>query len=128
MEAATNAALREQPSAWLAIHDDDDTWRPEFLERMVGRLQATGGGAAVCQSLLVTEAWDGSDYVSRQVSAWGPLPHALTTADLADRNRFPPISLLVRRSLADAVGPFHEGLPALGDWHFNRRLAAHVLQ
>jgi SAM-dependent methyltransferase len=125
MEAATNAALRERPSAWLAIHDDDDTWRPEFLERMVGRLQATGGGAAVCQSLLVTEAWDGSDYVSRQVSAWGPLPHALTAAYLADSNRFPPISLLVRRSLADTVGPFHEGLPALGDWHFNRRLAAH---
>ena len=125
MEAATNAALRAQASDWLAIHDDDDTWQPEFLERMIGQLQATGGGAAVCQSLLVIEAWDGSDYVVRHASAWEPLPHAITAADLADRNRFPPIALLVRRSRADAVGLFHEGLPALGDWHFNRRLAAH---
>lgn len=124
MEAATNAAIAAYGGEFVAIHDDDDSWRPEFLERMVGRLESTGSGAAVCQSQVVNEWWNGVEHVPVQVRDWDHLSHPLGPADLALANRFPPISLLVRRSMADAVGPFHESLPALGDWHFNRRLAA----
>lgn len=124
MEAASNAGIAAGPGEFIAIHDDDDSWSPEFLERMVGRLHATGDMAAVSRSRLVREAWKEGEYVRRQVVEFGPLVDCITAADLVSSNRFPPISLVFRRQAYDEVGPFPEELPALGDWLFNRRLAA----
>ena len=124
MEAATNAGIAAAPGEFIAIHDDDDTWSPDFLERMVQRLDATGRGAAVSHSRIVREAWDGGDYVRQRIVEFGPSLNEITAADLASQNHFPPISFLFRRRVYEEVGPFHEGLPALGDWHFNRRVAA----
>ena len=124
MEAATNAGIAAGQSEFIAIHDDDDTWSPEFLERMVQRLDTTGRGAAVSHSRIVREAWDGSDYVRQGVVEFGPTLDQITAADLASHNHFPPISFLFRRRVYEEVGSFHEGLPALGDWHFNKRVAA----
>ena len=124
MEAASNAGIAAQTGEFIAIHDDDDTWSPDFLECMVAHLHATGGGAAVCRTRIVRERWDGSDYVREKVEEFGPGKASVTAEDLAGGNQFPPIAFVFRRSLYDAVGGFHEGLPALGDWHFNRRVAA----
>jgi SAM-dependent methyltransferase/GT2 family glycosyltransferase len=124
MEAASNAGIAARPSEFIAMHDDDDAWSPDFLERMVAHLHATGGRAAVCRTRIVRERWDGSDYVREQVEEFGPEKPSVSAEDLAVGNQFPPISLVFRRSLYDEVGGFHEGLPALGDWHFNRRIAA----
>ena len=124
MEAASNAGIAAGPGEFIAIHDDDDSWSPEFLERTVGRLHAAGAGAAVCRSRLEREAWDGREYVRRRVLEFGPETEMVTAGDLADHNVFPPIAMLFRRSMFEAVGPYHEGLPALGDWQFNKRLAA----
>lgn len=47
MEAASNAGLAATTSEYVAIHDDDDLWAPEFLERTVAALEesgAIGGG------------------------------------------------------------------------------------
>jgi len=124
MEAASNAGIAAGPANFIAIHDDDDTWSPEFLERMVGRLHATGKLAAVSRTRLVREAWDGREYVRRKMLDFGPETAVVTADELTDRNVFPPIALLVRGSAVAAVGPYHEALPALGDWQFNKRLAA----
>ena len=35
MEAASNAGLAATTSEYVAIHDDDDLWAPELLERTV---------------------------------------------------------------------------------------------
>jgi SAM-dependent methyltransferase len=123
MEAASNAGIASGPGEFIAIHDDDDSWSPEFLERMIARLSATGGGAAVSRCRLVREAWNGREYALVQMVDFGPETNEITAADLAGRNAFPPIALLCRRSMFEAVGPYHEGLPALGDWQFNKRLA-----
>jgi hypothetical protein len=124
MEAASNAGIAAAPGDFIVIHDDDDGWQPEFLERTIGRLHATGEMAVVSRSRLVREAWNGVEYAPRQIVEFGPPADQLTAADLARCNHFPPIAFVFRRRIYDEVGPFHEGLPALGDWHFNRRVAA----
>lgn len=123
MEAASNAGIAAGQGEFIAIHDDDDSWSPEFLERMVGRLHATDAAAAVCRSRLVHESREGGSYVRRRWTECGPLVERITADELATSNRFPPIAFLFRRSVYDEVGPFHEGLPALGDWLFNRCVA-----
>lgn len=124
MEAASNAGIAAAAGDYVAIHDDDDTWSPDFLARMVAGLHAGGHAAAASRSRIVRERWGGSDYVPLKVVECGPTLERVTAEDLADRNHFPPISFLFRRRVYDEVGPFHERLPALGDWHFNRRVAA----
>jgi SAM-dependent methyltransferase len=124
MEAASNAGIAAAAGDVIAIHDDDDTWHPEFLERMLAWMQRHGHAAAVCRSTIIREEWDGARYVNRSTEEFGPWTDSLSAEDLATRNHFPPISLLFRRSEYQEFGPFHEGLPALGDWHFNKRLAS----
>lgn len=124
MEAASNAGIAAAAGDFIAIHDDDDTWSPDFLARMVANLQASGHAAAASRSRIVWEHWDGGDHVPQRMVECGPERERITATDLAEHNHFPPIAFLFRRQVYDEVGPFHEGLPALGDWHFNRRVAA----
>lgn len=124
MEAASNAGIAAEPGDYIVIHDDDDSWLPEFLERTIGRLHATGEMAVVSRSRLVRESWDEAGYTPRRIDEFGPLVDRVSAADLARCNHFPPIAFVFRRRTYDEVGPFHEGLPALGDWQFNRRVAA----
>ena len=123
MEAASNVGMAALDSDFIAIHDDDDAWRPEFLERMTLWLETSGAKAAVSRCHVVREAWNGERYVPAERALFGPELASLTSEDLRLRNLFPPIALLFRRSVLEQVGGFEEALPALGDWHFNKRLA-----
>lgn len=51
MEAASNAGLAATTSEYVAIHDDDDLWAPEFLERTVAALEESG--AFMCTTRVV---------------------------------------------------------------------------
>jgi len=124
MEAASNSGIRATDSDYIVIHDDDDTWEPEFLERCVGFLDAD---VAERYAGVVTH----STYVSERISATGimvertwPFNRSLqhiALPELAAGNLFPPISFLFRRSVYDQAGGFDESLEVLGDWDFNLR-------
>jgi glycosyltransferase involved in cell wall biosynthesis len=43
--AARNTAVRHAQGDWIAFLDDDDVWKPEFLSRIGGAIDATGGAA-----------------------------------------------------------------------------------
>lgn len=123
MEAASNAGIAAQDSEFIAIHDDDDSWRPEFLEQMTHCLDTHNAMAGVSRTEIVRETWHNGRYVSTERTPFGPELDQITLEDLSSRNLFPPIAMLFRRKALHKVGCFHEGLPALGDWHFNKRLA-----
>lgn len=123
MEAASNLAIARKDSAFVAIHDDDDSWSPDFLAEMVEFLHQTGANAAVSKSRILHESWDGCAYVTVREDEPTPMLDLIGQNDLETSNQFPPIAFLFLRKLFDEVGGFHEGLPALGDWHFNRRVA-----
>jgi SAM-dependent methyltransferase len=124
MEAASNAGIDAAPGAFIAIHDDDDSWSPDFLLRMLTWMRAHGHRAAVSRSRVLRERWDANGYRTYAVEEFGPRCEVMGPESLEAQNLFPPISFLFEREVYRQAGPFHEGLPALGDWHFNRRVAA----
>ena len=123
MEGASNQGVRAVEAEFVAVHDDDDTWHPAFLERTVGHLRATDDVAVAVRTEIVRERIDGDvvEEVGREV--FEPDVHSFTLFDLLRANRAVPISLLYRRDLHEEIGPFREDLPVVGDWEFNLRLA-----
>jgi glycosyltransferase involved in cell wall biosynthesis len=132
MEAASNAGLRHpvvQDCEYVVIHDDDDTWDPQFLAKSVDFLESENGslfGGVVCGTVHVDETMTASavEIVSRKVwqTSTGLYPEgAIQLADMSVGNQFPPISFLYRTALLEKVGLYDETLPVLGDWEFNLR-------
>lgn len=129
MEAASNAALSAADGAgqgsYVAVHDDDDTWHPDFLSRtttLLGRPDQQDKAAALTHWTVVRERLQ-HDAVVEDAREPGPFgARTLELGDMLIRNRFPPIALLIRRSVVDAAGPFNAALPVLGDWDYNLRI------
>jgi glycosyltransferase involved in cell wall biosynthesis len=122
MEAASNAGIRASRSGYIAIHDDDDTWEPEFLAETSRFLdQEAGFVGVVTHALRVTERMS-RDSIDRVKSIpHAPVLPAIHIADMARSNLYPPIAFLYRRSLFQALGGYDESMPILGDWDFNLR-------
>jgi GT2 family glycosyltransferase len=122
MEEASNQGLRATSSQYFAIHDDDDSWRPTFLETTVQTFAAHPSAAAVLTGVTrVHETFKGGKVWPEKHENF-PLDEARLTYDrLIGGNTFPPIAALFRRSVLEAVGYFDSSLPVLGDWEFNLR-------
>lgn len=125
MEAASNAGLAATDSEFVAIHDDDDLWAPEFLERTVGALRASE--ALICSTRVVEryerETPEGEFEVYEERIFHDGLP-GFGLQFLYRTNRTVPIGILYRRHLHELVGFYDESLPVVGDWEFNLRAAA----
>lgn len=125
MEAASNAGLAATDSEFVAIHDDDDLWAPEFLERTVGVLRASE--ALICSTRVVErcerETPEGEFEVYEERIFHDGLP-GFGLQFLYRTNRAVPIGILYRRCLHELVGFYDESLPVVGDWEFNLRAAA----
>jgi glycosyltransferase involved in cell wall biosynthesis len=131
MEAASNAALdlavgkgRFQS---VVVHDDDDSWHPDFLARTTAWLDAPehrAFAAVMSHWMVVRERMD-ADGVVEDGRDWSffDMP-VLHYASILQRNRFPPICLLVRWSVVEAAGRFNAALPVLGDWDYTLRIMA----
>lgn len=126
MEAASNLGIRAVDSDYFVIHDDDDAWRPTFLERTVGMLQAHPECVAMLSG--VTRVWErmrNGTVVEVRRHTFFLNDERLTYDYLVGSNSFPPICAVFRRSVLDTVGLFDESLPVLGDWDFNLRVLEH---
>ena len=125
MEAASNAGLAATDSEFVAIHDDDDLWAPEFLERTIGALRANE--ALICSTRVVEryerETPEGEFEVYEERIFHDGLP-GFGLQFLYRTNRAVPIGILYRRRLHELVGFYDESLPVVGDWEFNMRAAA----
>jgi len=123
MEAASNNGVRQSESTYIVIHDDDDTWAPEFLEKTVGYLDENPGlPGVITWANRIDEILEGDFIHSKDVSPYNHGLKNIYLSDLAVENRFPPISFLFRRSIYDKVGGFDEDLPVLGDWDFHLKV------
>ncbi|WP_108259188.1 glycosyltransferase family 2 protein [Mangrovicoccus ximenensis] len=124
MEAASNLGVRAVDTEFVVIHDDDDRWNPEFLERCVGFLSSPKAVSAGFEGVL-TRAWRVSEeirdgeVIHHGQTPFNPWVNDVTLFQMAIGNFFAPISFVYRRSVYDAIGGYHEKLPVLGDWRFN---------
>jgi GT2 family glycosyltransferase len=124
MEAASNLAIRNSDSDFIVIHDDDDSWEPEFLAKTVAFLDGKEGklyGGVIAKSTYVSEEVtpDGIVVHGRDVyNGWVENVHLM---EMAIGNFFPPIAFVFRREIWDRLGGYNEDYPVLGDWDFNLR-------
>lgn len=123
MEAASNDGIGRSKSEYIVIHDDDDTWEKEFLEKTVRYLDENKDVPGVITwTNKINESMDGDQITFLGVEPYNHDLKAVYLADLAIVNRFSPISFLFRRSVYDKVGGYDESLPVLGDWDFNLKI------
>ena len=124
MQAASNHGIAESRSRFIAIHDDDDSWHPQFLAKAVAYLEAAGPAkrGVVAGTELVYERFRDGRLVEIRRRRM-PLPASPLGPALRQQNRFPPIAFLYERAAGEALGHYRVDLPVLGDWDFNLRFA-----
>lgn len=125
MEAASNSGLEDVDADYIVVHDDDDSWRPTFLERTVRFLEnpdnaAFGAVAARCE--VIHEEIADERVIQKSREEFGYWKERIDLMDMLQTNSIPPICLLMRTHITDMIGPFNSNLPVLGDWDYNLRL------
>ncbi|MER2519120.1 MAG: glycosyltransferase family 2 protein [Bdellovibrionales bacterium] len=125
MEAASNCGIRASNGGLLVIHDDDDSWQPDFLSETIGYLankpypEVAG---VVSRSLRIVESIEADGSIKTlERSEFNPWLEAVTLGRMTGDNCFPPIAFLYERRVLDKIGYYREDLPVLGDWDFNLR-------
>lgn len=120
--AARNVALAIARGRYVAYLDDDDWFRPEHLELLVGTLETTGGAVAYSFADRVHEERRGTEWVQTAVTPAYRFPfHA---AALLVGNYIPLPCLVHRRDCIAEVGGFDEDMQTHEDWDLLIRLAA----
>lgn len=122
--AAANRGFERATGEFVAVHDDDDLWHPEFLQRTVGHLERHPADVAVVvQSEIVDERAEAGGFVEVARYPFGPPADVVSLVDLILINRMVPISMLLRRDVLEELGGWDETLLCVEDWEFNLRLA-----
>lgn len=121
LEAASNAGIAQCRSEFVAIHDDDDSWHPDFLKRTVEVLRRTSAaGVMTSMDCVIEELVDGA-IVETGRTRFGPDLKDVSLLRQLENNELTPIGFLFRRDAYEAVGRFDESLPVIGDWEFGIR-------
>lgn len=128
MEAASNAGIRQSIGQYLVIHDDDDSWAPEFLEIALQKLrlhktQWPSVRGIVARATRVIEEIKGEVVITHKTEKFRPDVKAglISVGNLLQENLFAPIQFLYEKQVLDEIGFYREDLPVLGDWEFNIR-------
>jgi len=125
MEAASNIGINSVSSEYLVIHDDDDTWHPEFLKETVNVLEQDFSNqlvGVISHSSAIYEEYDGEIFTETERVSWNGSMSSVRYDQMLAHNMFPPISFLFRRDCWKQIGGFREDLSVLGDWDFNLKL------
>lgn len=131
MSQGLNQAIEASSSEFIVVHDDDDSWHPEFLQETVNFLNDPANsdcGGVITLSVQVLEEMTETNIIEREKKDFNSHNHPFTRVSLFRlmmQNTFPPISFLFRRSVVDKIGNFNLDLPVLNDWDFNIRCGYH---
>ena len=116
VSAARNAGIESAVGDWLAFLDSDDEWRPEKLERQEQAL--IDSGLLVCHTdeIWIRNGVRVNPHKHHQKQGGRIFLQALPLCAMS------PSSILLQRSVFDAVGPFDESMPACEDYDLFLRL------
>lgn len=120
---SANAGVLGTTAPLIVLHDDDDTWHPDFLARATDYLRDhPQRDGVVARTEIVWEVPGKSGYRVRRREIFQPQLHDILLGDVLAFNRFVPIGFLYRRSLHEELGLYDDRLPVVGDWEFNLRI------
>ncbi|HVW99143.1 MAG TPA: glycosyltransferase family 2 protein [Candidatus Babeliaceae bacterium] len=123
MEAASNKAIQSVDSEYVAIHDDDDTWHPDFLRRTLEILDEQRAMGVVARTEKVIERVNKKTHVIERLGSerWMPDLKVINLYRQCIDNQLTPITFIYRRSIFNEIGYYDESLPVTGDWDFGIR-------
>ena len=129
MQQASNVGLAKAAGTYVAIHDDDDEWAPEFLTATTRFLDEKGPESVyqgvIAQTIKVMEDIDTQGRVL-EVSREPYLPASdVNLFKVGYENPFPPIAFLYRRKVHEVIGPFDPRFDFAGDMDFNVHFLLH---
>lgn len=110
-------------STYIAIHDDDDTWHPEFLSRAVAALEAGAKGVVTRADKVIESVDEGTIHHIRTVPYMPDMSVVSLYRQCID-NQLTPIAFVYRREAYEDVGKYDPALPVVGDWEFGIRFLA----
>lgn len=120
---SANAGVLSATGEYLVLHDDDDTWHPDFLARATDYLDARPERDGVVSRIeIVWEREAAGTFIEESREEFQPQLSAPLLSDALLFNRFVPIGFVYRRSLHAEVGLYDEKLPVVGDWDFNLKV------
>lgn len=133
-DATINVGIRAISGnlTFLVIHDDDDSWAPEFLTIAVGELEQARDLHPRVQGVItmankVIERIEGNSVLVEQILEFMPEVNSglISLNAMVTDNQFAPIQFLYFANTLEKVGFYREDLPVLGDWEFNIRFLTH---
>jgi len=125
MESASNTGIKSSDSEYVVIHDDDDSWQPDFLKECVGFLDSNKNWKGVIShSVKIIEKIEDDKIIIEKTEPFNCDLKTISFFKLAALNLFSPISFVYRREVYNSIGYYDEALPVLGDWEFNLRFLA----
>ncbi len=132
MEAASNVGIRNLETDLGVIHDDDDSWAPDYLSVATQvfaqqRANIPSLRGVVVRVNAVFETVTGNHIRIDKVDPWqawwtdAPDEGIISLQKMMVRNQFPPIAFLFDMAVCKELGMYDESLPVLGDWEYNIR-------
>lgn len=128
MEAASNRGIRAISPDYFVIHDDDDSWSPEFLKIGVAELehahqQHSRINGVITMANAIFERIEGNTVIVERVEEYKPWINkgVISLDTMLSDNQFAPIQFIYRAEVIEKIGLYREDLPVLGDWEFNIR-------
>lgn len=123
MEGASNRGLEAYVGDFAAIHDDDDSWSRDFLEKTVSYLVDNPAVAGVVTN--ITQVFETVERgVAQPISSrpFNPAVKHFRFDDFLVVNQFVPIGFVYRYSLHQTLGLFDPSLLVCGDLDFHLRV------
>lgn len=118
---AAQAGLEAAAGEFVNYLDDDDTLRPEHLERLVATQRETGARVVHSVAMQVASAADGAG--GTRTVELGPIGGPLDPSRLFFESTLPLMTVLLDRELALEAGGFDPSLDYFEDWDLFMRLS-----
>lgn len=128
MGASNNIGIKISSGNYIAIHDDDDSWHPKFLERSIEILETEQYDKTKPFGVAshIVKIIEDVDIKNKKIKIIRKEPFNMALKDLsifdiAGANRFAPISFIYKRCVLKNIGYYDESLNVIEDWDFNLR-------
>ena len=118
-----NESIDRVQSEYVAVHDSDDSWHPDFLKLTVERLDKGADGVVVRTDKIIEQV-KGNHIQTIKTVQYMPNMSVVSLYKQCIDNQLTPISFIYRRAVYEQIGKYDAALPVVGDWEFGIRFLA----